>query len=147
MAVRRSLIEGAVWLMDPLLGGDRPISDCTAVVVRQRPANNNRGIVFSAQSTKQHLNRNREMVFSVWDISCITCGGGVEYLHRSPATHRRQRKGSHESETVKYGREYHGTCTRDWLRWRGPAAILNGRPVLLSERAPHINKPATVWQY
>jgi hypothetical protein len=32
---------------------------------------------------------------------------------------------SFESETVKYGRESHGTRTREWLRWRGPAAIVN----------------------
>jgi hypothetical protein len=55
-------------------------------------------------------------------------------------------KGSLESETVKYGRESHGTRIREWLRWRGPAAIVNDRPVLSLERAPHINKPATVWQ-
>jgi hypothetical protein len=36
-------------------------------------------------------------------------------------------KGSLESETVKYGHR----------------AIVNDRPVLLSDRAPHINKPAT----
>jgi hypothetical protein len=34
-------------------------------------------------------------------------------------------KGSLESETVKYDHESHGTRTREWLRWRGPAAILN----------------------
>jgi hypothetical protein len=55
-------------------------------------------------------------------------------------------KGSLESETVKYGRESYGVRTRKWLRWRGPAAIVNDRPVLSSERTPHINKPATVWQ-
>jgi hypothetical protein len=33
-----------------------------------------------------------------------------------------------ESETAKYGRESHGTQTRPLVR------------------APHINKPATVWQ-
>jgi hypothetical protein len=33
-----------------------------------------------------------------------------------------------------------------WLIWRGPAAILNDRPVLSSERAPHVNKPAAVWR-
>jgi hypothetical protein len=44
-----------------------------------------------------------------------------------------------ESETVKYG-----TRTRKWQRWRGPEAIVNDRPDLSSERAPHINKPATV---
>jgi hypothetical protein len=39
-------------------------------------------------------------------------------------------KGSLEYETVKYGHE--------------SAAIENDRPVLSSEREPHINKPATV---
>jgi hypothetical protein len=37
------------------------------------------------------------------------------------------------------------TRTREWLRWRGPAVIINGRPVLSSESAPNINKPTTVW--
>jgi hypothetical protein len=53
-------------------------------------------------------------------------------------------KGSLESETVKYGHESQGTRTRKRLRWRGTAAIVNDRPVLSSERAHHINKPATV---
>jgi hypothetical protein len=53
---------------------------------------------------------------------------------------RGDEKGSLESETVKYGHESHGTRTREWLRWRGPAANLKDRPVLSSERAPHINK-------
>jgi hypothetical protein len=53
-------------------------------------------------------------------------------------------KVSLESETVKYGRESKRTWTWEWLRWRGPAAITNDRPVLSSERTPHINKPATV---
>jgi hypothetical protein len=55
-------------------------------------------------------------------------------------------KRSLESETVKYGHESHGTLTREWLRCRGLAAIGNDRLVLSSERALHINKPATVWQ-
>jgi hypothetical protein len=55
-------------------------------------------------------------------------------------------KGSLESETVKYNRESQGTRIREWLRWRGPAAISNDRPVLSAERTPHINKPATVWE-
>jgi hypothetical protein len=73
-------------------------------------------------------------------------GGGVEYLHRDPESRRRRRKGSFESETVKYGRESQGTRTREWLRWRGPVAIVNDRPVFSSERAPQNNKPATVRQ-
>jgi hypothetical protein len=39
-------------------------------------------------------------------------------------------KGTLESETVKYGRESQGTQTRELLRWRGPVAIANDRPVV-----------------
>jgi hypothetical protein len=39
-------------------------------------------------------------------------------------------KGSLKSETVKYGREYQGTRTRERLRWQGPPAYTNDRPVL-----------------
>jgi hypothetical protein len=53
---------------------------------------------------------------------------------------RGDEKGSLESETIKYGRESQGTGTREWLRWRGPAEILNDRPVLLSVRVPQIKK-------
>jgi hypothetical protein len=55
-------------------------------------------------------------------------------------------KGNLESETVKYGGESQGTRTRELLRWRGPVAIATTDPVLSSERATHINKPATVRQ-
>jgi hypothetical protein len=41
--------------------------------------------------------------------------------------------GSLESEPVKYGHESRGTRTRDWLRCRGPTAIVNDRPILSSE--------------
>jgi hypothetical protein len=53
-------------------------------------------------------------------------------------------KRSLESETVKYGQKFYRTRTRKWLRWRGPATIVNYRLVLSSERASHINKSATV---
>jgi hypothetical protein len=53
-------------------------------------------------------------------------------------------KESLESEIEKYGRESLGTRTREWLLWGGPAAIVNDRPVLSSERALHINKHANV---
>jgi hypothetical protein len=49
-------------------------------------------------------------------------------------------EGSLESETVKYGHKSYGTQTRKLLCWRGPAAIVNDRPVLLLERAPQIKK-------
>jgi hypothetical protein len=35
-------------------------------------------------------------------------------------------------ETVKFGHESYGTQTQKWLRWRGPVAIANDRPVLSS---------------
>jgi hypothetical protein len=52
--------------------------------------------------------------------------------------------GSLKSETVKYGREYQGTRTRERLRWEDPAAYIKDRPVLSSERTPHKNKTVTV---
>jgi hypothetical protein len=55
-------------------------------------------------------------------------------------------KGSLESERVNYGHKSHGIRTWKWMRWRRQTALVNDRPVLSSERAPHINKPATVWQ-
>jgi hypothetical protein len=39
-----------------------------------------------------------------------------------------------ESETVKRGHEFHGTRIWECLRCRGPAAIVNDRPILSSER-------------
>jgi hypothetical protein len=82
-------------------------------------------------------------------------GGGFEYLHRSSASCRKQRKenpvprgitglpdppncGSLKPETVKYGPaepRHENDC----------ATVVNNRPVLfLSERVAHIDKPATV---
>jgi hypothetical protein len=78
----------------------------------------------------------------------LPCGGGVEYLHRSPASRRRRRKGnpvpgdingppcswgiyvrepvppgwgSLEFETVKCGHQFRGSRTWEWQCWRGPA--------------------------
>jgi hypothetical protein len=53
-------------------------------------------------------------------------------------------KGSLKSETVKYGREPHGTRTRERLRWQGPAPYTTDSPVLSLERAPHKKKTVTV---
>jgi hypothetical protein len=55
-------------------------------------------------------------------------------------------KGCLKFETIKYGREYQGTRTREKLRWQGPAAYTKDRPVLSSERAPHKDKTVTVKQ-
>jgi hypothetical protein len=55
-----------------------------------------------------------------------------------------EENGSLKFETVKYGREYQGTWTRERLLWQGPVAYTKERPVLSSERELHKNKPATV---
>jgi hypothetical protein len=68
------------------------------------------------------------------NIRVSPCGGGVEFLHRDPASRKRRRKGSLKSETVNYGREYQATRTRERLRWQGPTAYTKDRPVLSSER-------------
>jgi hypothetical protein len=54
--------------------------------------------------------------------------------------------GGVSDETVKYGRDFCGTSTQEWLLWQGPEAIVqvNYRPVLSSERALQNNKVATV---
>jgi hypothetical protein len=43
---------------------------------------------------------------------------------------------------IKYGLESHGTQTQAGLRWRGPAATVNYRPVFSLERTLQNNKPA-----
>jgi hypothetical protein len=59
---RRRWVNNIVAL-DPLLGGNREIGNCTSAVSMQRPANKNRGMVFSALSAKQQLNSNNLTVF------------------------------------------------------------------------------------
>jgi hypothetical protein len=49
-----------------------------------------------------------------------------------------------ESEIVKYGHESRWSRTRERLRWRGPAAIVNDRSVLSSERTSHMKKYLTI---
>jgi hypothetical protein len=44
---------------------------------------------------------------------------------------------------IKYGLESRSTQTRTGLLWRGPAAKVNYRPVVSSERALQGNKPTT----
>jgi hypothetical protein len=53
-------------------------------------------------------------------------------------------EGSLKSESVKYGHVSNGTWTQERLRWRGPAAYTKDRPVLSSEKAPHINRAVIV---
>jgi hypothetical protein len=57
-----------------------------------------------------------------------------------------QVEGVSKTGTIEYGLESTGTQTREGLRWRGPTATVNYRPVLSSEKAPHFKKPSTVRQ-
>jgi hypothetical protein len=62
------------------------------------------------------------------------CGGRLEYLHRSPASRKRRRRGNTVSdETVMYG--YWSSVT-----WPVSDCTLSYRPVLSSERVPYRNK-------
>jgi hypothetical protein len=53
-----------LWQIYPLQGGDREIGDYAAAVARQRPANNNTGMVFFC-AVRQAVNSNRGTVFYV----------------------------------------------------------------------------------
>jgi hypothetical protein len=56
--------------------------------------------------------------------------------------------GGVSNETVKYGRDFCGTWTRDLLLWQSPEAILqvNYRPILSSERVLSIKNPTILRQ-
>jgi hypothetical protein len=137
----------------------------------------------TGNARNKHVCNNIRAVFSVGPCrgvisgtkfraySSNACGGGVKYLHRSPASRRRRRKEnpvpggitgppfswgiwirgpgppgwvSLESETVKCGHEFRGTWTYEWLRWREPAAIANERPILSSDRILHKDYNASI---
>jgi hypothetical protein len=75
------------------------------------------------------------------------CGGGLPYLFRSPVSRKRWQEGNRASrDRVRYGLKFSGTWIREWLCWRGPAALarVNCRHVLSSERAPYTKNP-NVW--
>jgi hypothetical protein len=140
-----------LWRVEPLLCNSHEI--CRAVC-RQRLGSR----VPAAPNTHSSVEVLLETVFSTrsvhrgykdnWskNISVLPCGDrGRKPPRVTLRVVRGGEKGSLESDTVKYGHEFHGTRTRKWLRWRRPGAFVNDRPVLSSERAPHI-KSATVWQ-
>jgi hypothetical protein len=124
---------------------------------------------FSQQTGSVSLNNINLLVFVIGDELCflwgmnrgfiyyleeVSCGGGVEYLHRSLASCRRRRKGNPVPGGYKYGdlalqvrgslgcervtcRESCWTRTWEWLRWRGPAAIVNDRHIISWEMMLH----------
>jgi hypothetical protein len=147
-----------LWRRDPLLGKDLETNnDTTAVAMQQRGKYDFTTIeLLLEMEICNPLLGNCNSWTITMEMGCYLCGPywevilktigatqigecGVEYLHRDPASRRRRRKESLESETVKRGHEYRGTRTWEWLRWRGSVTIVNDRPVLSSERAPHIN--------
>jgi hypothetical protein len=82
------------------------------------------------------LNTYSDIVYTHWRCSSINTGDLALQV------------GGVSDETVKYGHEFCGTWTQEWLLWQGLEAIVqvNYRPVLSSERVPHIKKPAIVRQ-
>jgi hypothetical protein len=85
-------------------------------------------------------NKEEDIQFSVW--SRVEAWSNTSTV--TPRVVGGDEKGSLESERVNYGHESHGSRTRKCLLWQGPGEIVNDRPVLSSERAHLINKPATV---
>jgi hypothetical protein len=75
----------------------------------------------------------------------IPCGGGVEYLYRSPANRRRRRKGkSRVWDSKIWSRVPRDSDPKMTARARTSSDCKRQtRPS--SKRAPHINKSATVW--
>jgi hypothetical protein len=83
----------------------------------------------------------------LWHIYPLLGSGKADTFPWIPPEYRNlalQVGGVLRTGTIEYGLESCGTQAREGLRWGGPAATVNYRPVLSSERAPHINKPANV---
>jgi hypothetical protein len=82
-------------------------------------------------------------VYQSLKFSSIPCGGGIEYLHHSPASPRRRRKaksriwGSKQWSRVPWDSDPRMTALAR------ASSNVNNRSVLSSERAHHVNKPAT----
>jgi hypothetical protein len=73
------------------------------------------------------------IVLTILVFCSLPCEGGVKYLHRNPASRRRRRKGeSRIWESKIWSRVLRDSEPR--MRWRGPTAVVNDRPVLSSER-------------
>jgi hypothetical protein len=96
-----------------------------------------------------------------FDSRRLPRGGGLEYIHRIPASLKRLWRtnpvpggggytygnlalqvGRVSCETVKYGREFCRIWSQEWLLWQGPEAIVrvNYKSIFSSERTPYIKK-------
>jgi hypothetical protein len=73
------------------------------------------------------------------------CGGGVEYLHRDPASRRRRRKGKSQIRNSKiWSRVPKDSDPRNTALVRASSSIYKRQAVLSSERAPLEKKTLTV---
>jgi hypothetical protein len=145
-----------LWHVDPLLG-KKPRnkqlynSHChvtaphTSMFPRQQGNTAIKEETFSTRSVPWCHNLDQLVVEDSGVSRGAPASRRVQYLHRSPASRRRRRKGNpvprgitgppcswwilirgpgtpgwgaFESETVKYGHESRGTGTHEWLPWR-----------------------------
>jgi hypothetical protein len=138
----------------------------TTDVAMQRPSKhvsktiviNRNGVFYSVRAmglSERQLGRPSQ-------LRVVPYGGRVEYLYRSPTSRRRRWKGNPVPggitrppcswgdintgtwlcrlwESRVWGSKMWscGTHTWEWLRWRGPAAIVNNRRILSSQRMLH----------
>jgi hypothetical protein len=65
-------VSSILWHVDPLLGGDGEIGDCTAAVARHRPASNNKGKMFSTRSVPGCYKRDKLLVVTFYKCSINT---------------------------------------------------------------------------
>jgi hypothetical protein len=105
-------------------------------LTQQRILRTNRGLGggFVLDAVRDVSHEDRPLGFPITD----TCGGGLEYFHRSLAIRRRRQNGNPVSNgSARYGLKFRGTWTREWQRWQGPLALVrvNLKPILSSERA------------
>jgi hypothetical protein len=154
---------GAKICIDMTVGGskNRSIVAYRPITMQRPRKNKNKTTDIAMKLRGKHFSTTIELllepVFSTRSVQTgnlkdnwghpVNCSCGEAGSNTSTVTLRvvgGDEKGSLESETVNYGHEFHGSRTRKCLHWQGPGAIVNNRPVLSSERAPHVNKPVTV---
>jgi hypothetical protein len=72
-------------------------------------------------------------------------GGGVEYLHCSPESYRRRRKGKSRIWDSKIWSRVPRDSDPRMTALARVRSNCDWQTLLSSERAPHINKPSIVW--
>jgi hypothetical protein len=112
--------------------------------------------LFARQRRRKHASSTIQAVFSVLRGPCryymrepvcrnkaldIQCGGGVDTSTMILRVVGGDRKGSLESETVKYGRESHVTRTRKRLRCEGQQQLWTTDPSSRQRERPTSTKP------